>query len=96
MESAAATVEYSEAQEELYSLEGQLATKRNDRAELSKKKGSPADLAAMDLAIKEMESEVMERWDQMLTKHDDSVSEEQDYVGLLKKLAEAQDSFHTP
>jgi len=96
VESAAATVEYSEAQEELYSLEGQLATKRNDRAELSKKKGSPADLAAMDLAIKEMESEVMERWDQMLTKHDDSVSEEQDYVGLLKKLAEAQDSFHTP
>ena len=37
VESAEATVAYTEAQEALYSLEGQLATKRSDRAELSKK-----------------------------------------------------------
>ena len=94
--SAEATVAYTEAQEDLYSREGQLVTKRNDRAELFKKKSSPADLRAMDLSIKEMESEVLERWDKMLKKHEDSVSEEQDYMNLLKKLADAQDAFHTP
>ena len=96
VESAEATVAYTEAQEDLYSREGQLVTKRNDRAELFKKKSSPADLRAMDLSIKEMESEVLERWDKMLKKHEDSVSEEQDYMNLLKKLADAQDAFHTP
>ncbi len=96
VESAEATVAYTEAMEELYSLEGQLATKRNDRAELSKKKASSADRGELDLAIKQMESEVLERWDKMLKKHEDSVSEEQDYIGLLKKLADTQDAFHNP
>ena len=94
VETATAAVAYTEAQEEVYELEGTLVTKRSDRADVAKKPGATADLAAMDLAIKRMEGEVLERWKKALKKHDDSVSEDQDLLGLLKKLAEAQDAFH--
>jgi chromosome segregation ATPase len=93
-EAATAAVAYTEAQEEVYELEGTLVTKRSDRVDIAKKPGSSADLAAIDLAIKRMESEVLERWEKALKKHEDSVSEEQDLLSLLNKLAEAQDAYH--
>ncbi len=96
VESAKATVAYTEAQEEVYELEGTLVTKRSDRVDIAKKPGSSTDLAAIDLAIKRMEVEVLERWEKALKKHDESVSEEQDFLGLLNKLAEAQDAFRAP
>jgi chromosome segregation ATPase len=94
VDAAKATVAYTEAQEEMYDLESTLVTKRSDRAEVAKKPGSAADLAALDRIIKELEDDVLERWGKALKKHDDSVSEEQDLRGLIKKLAEAQESFH--
>lgn len=96
VESAAATVAYTEAQEEVYSLEGTLDRKRSDRLVLAKKPGSSADLAAMDLVIKEMESQVMELWEKALSKHEDRVSEEQEYLDLIRKHANAQEAFHAP
>jgi chromosome segregation ATPase len=94
VESATAAVAYTEAQEELYDLEGTLTTKRGERVELAKKPGSAADIAAMDLAIKKLEDEVLDRWKKALKKHENSVSEEQDLLSLLRKLEEAQESFH--
>jgi chromosome segregation ATPase len=94
VDAAKATVAYTEAQEEFYDLEITLLAKKNDRAEVAKKPGSAADLAALDRIIKELEDDVLERWGKALKKHEDSVSEEQDLLGLIKKLAEAQDSFH--
>lgn len=96
VDAATAAVTYTEAQEGLYDLEGTLATRRNDRVELAKKLGSAADLAAMDRALKELEDQVLERWEKALKKQKDSVSEEQDLLGLLRKLAEAQAEFHAP
>lgn len=95
-ESAKATVGYTEAQEEWLSLEGTLNKKRGDRAELKKRPGSASDLAALDLVIKEMEEQAMDRWKKTLAKHEDAVSAEQDYFDLVKKHAEAQDAFHAP
>jgi hypothetical protein len=94
VDAAKATVAYTEAQEEFYSLEGTLAKKRLDRADLAKKPGSAADLAAMDTAIKDLEGEVLDRWETALKKHAASVSEERDFVSLLRKLADAQAEFH--
>jgi hypothetical protein len=94
--SAKATVAYTEAQEELLSVEGTLNKKRSDRAEIAKKPGSSADLVAIDLVIKEMEGQAMERWKNALAKQEDAVSEEQDYLDLVKKHAEAQEAFHAP
>jgi hypothetical protein len=96
VETATATIAFTEAQEELYALEGTLDKKRNDRAELAKKKGSASDLAAVDLAIKGMEEEVLDAWEKSLKRHDDAVSAEQDYVKLLRKHSEAQEKFNNP
>lgn len=96
VESATATIAYTEAQEALYTLEGTLEKKRSDRAELARKKGSTSDLAAIDLAVKLMEDQVMESWEKALKKHDDAVSEEEDYLKMLMKHAEAQEAFHNP
>jgi hypothetical protein len=93
---ATATIAYTEAQEALFTLEGTLDKKRNDRAELARKKASATDLAAMDLTIKSMEGQVLEFWGKALKKHDDAVSEEGDYLKLLIKHSEAQEVFHNP
>ena len=94
--SATATIAFTEAQEEMYSLEGTLEKKRSDRAVLAKRPGSSADCAAMDLVIKEMEKQVMELWDKALNKHEDCVSEEQEYLELIRKHANAQEAFRAP
>ena len=94
VDAATAAIAHTEAQEHMYDLEGTLTTRRNDRVELAKKPGSAANLAAMDLAIKDLEDEVLDRWEKALKKHKDSISEEQDLVDLLRKLAEAQAEFH--
>jgi len=96
VDAATAAVTYTEAQEQMFDLEGTLLTRRNDRVELAKKPGSAANIAAMDLAIKDLEDEVMNRWEKALKKHKDSISEEQDLLDLLKKLADAQAEFHNP
>jgi hypothetical protein len=95
-EAATATVAYAEAQEDYCTLEGTLETKRSERADLARKPGSTADLAIADRAIKELEAGVLERWEKSLSKHERCVSEEQDLLGLLRKLKEAQEAFHTP
>jgi hypothetical protein len=95
-ESASTTIAYTEAQEEWLSFEGTLIKKRNDRTEIAKKSGSAADLAALDLVIKEMEGQGIKRWKKALDKHEDAVSKEQDYLDLIKKFAEAQEAFHAP
>ncbi len=91
--SARASIAFAESQEDLYSFEEKLARKRDERTALDKEKGSAADAAAMDLTIREMQEKVMDRWKTMLGKQDDSVSEEKDYLKLLRDLAEAQDAF---
>ncbi len=91
---AAAVIAYTEAQEEMYTNEAALAKKRADRATLVKRPGSYADVASLTTAVKEMESDVLDQWEHALDKHKDSLSAEQDFVDLLKKLAKAQSSFH--
>ncbi|HSQ76034.1 MAG TPA: hypothetical protein VLT13_10780 [Bacteroidota bacterium] len=94
--SAAATVALTEAQEELYSFEGRLVMRRTDRAGLAKKPGSAADVAALDLAIKEMEDAVLKLSEKMISRHEDAVAEEEDLLGHRRKLADAQNTFHNP
>jgi chromosome segregation ATPase len=93
---AAAAIAHAEAQEEFYGAEASLAAKRTERAGVAKKPVSGTDIAAMDLALNNLEGDVLERWEKALDKHDDSVSEEKDLLKLLKKLAEAQTTFHAP
>lgn len=94
--SASATVTLTEAQEELYSFEGRLVMRRNDRAALTKKPGSSADIAALDLAIKEMESEVLKLWEKTISRHEDAVSAEEHLLKQCRKLEEGQEAFHNP
>jgi len=70
--------------------------RRNDRVALTKKPGSSADIAALDLAIKEMESEVLKLWEKMISKHEDAVSAEENLLKQCRKLEEAQEAFHNP
>ncbi len=93
---AAAAIAYADAEEEFHNAEATLAAKRTERAGVAKKPISAADIAAMDLALNNLESDALERWEKTLDKHDDSVSEEKDLLKLLKKLAEAQTTFHAP
>jgi hypothetical protein len=93
-DAAKAVIAYTEAQEEMYSGEIALAKKRADRETLLKKPGSSADVASLTATIKDMESDVLDQWEHALDKHKDSLSEEQDFVDLLKKLAKAQSAFH--
>lgn len=96
IESAEATIALTDAQDKLYSLEERLATKRDDRATIAKKPGAATELAVIDSAIKELEAKVFDLWEDAIGKQKDRASAEKDYLGQIKKLADAQDAFHNP
>jgi len=96
VQSAEAAIAYTQAQEEFYEGEVILAKKTLQRDAIAKKQGSAAEVATMDVDIKRLEEELLELWEKALKRQDGSVSEEQDFLDMLKKLGEAQESFHTP
>ena len=58
--------------------------------DLAKRPGSATDLApTMDLALKDLEDEVLERWEKAIKKHKDSLSEDQDLLGFQETCRSA-------
>jgi chromosome segregation ATPase len=93
-EAAQSALGFAEAREAMCTQESALLAKRTERDAAAKKGGASASLAQLDKAIKDLETELNERREKALKTEDEWVSAEKDALDALRKLAEAQDTFH--
>jgi chromosome segregation ATPase len=94
--SVQATIAFAEAQETFLTEEAEFTKKCTERDAFAKKPSSIADLAAADIILKKLEGELLQKWEKALDLHEESVSADQDLLGLSKRLGEAQAAFHAP
>ncbi|MBP1690990.1 MAG: hypothetical protein H6Q32_342 [Bacteroidetes bacterium] len=94
--SVQATIAFAEAQETFLVEEAEFTKKCTERDAFAKKPSSTADLAAADIILKKLEGELLQKWEKALDLHEESVSADQDLLGLSKRLGEAQAAFHAP
>ncbi|MCC6397855.1 MAG: hypothetical protein IT282_12625 [Bacteroidetes bacterium] len=94
--SVQATIAFAEAQETYLSGEAEFTKKCSERDAFAKKPSSAADLAAADIILKKLETELLQQWEKALDLHEESVSADQDLLSLSKRLGEAQAAFHAP
>jgi chromosome segregation ATPase len=93
-EAAQAALGFAEAREAMCTQETALLNKRTERDAAAKKGGASAALVQLDKTLKTLETELNERREKALKAEDEWVSAEKDALDALRKLAEAQDSFH--
>lgn len=91
---AQAALGFVEARESMCTHESSLLAKKAEREALVKKGGANPALPQLDKTIKSMETELNDLWEKALSAQDDWVSGEKDLLDALRKLADAQNSYH--